>query len=157
LSAPQKYSGKLTVITNGGIVEVPVRLDVAVQAFSRSPFQGVGTPREMAERMRTYPKLAVPLLESGEIAAWFASNGWTYPVSGQTAKGVAGVQQFFEGMGLSKPPVVHLVESNLQMFCNAGETVVGQFTLRTEARKWVYAKVETDVGWISISSPAVTG
>ena len=157
LSAPQKYSGKLTVITNGGIVEVPVRLDVAVQAFSRSPFQGVGTPREMAERMRTYPKLAVPLLESGEIAAWFGSNGWTYPVSGPTAKGVAGVQQFFEGMGLSKPPVVHLAETNLQLFCNAGETVAGQFTLRTEARKWVYAKAEADVGWIKIGSPSVTG
>src|SRR5581483_4243716 len=58
LIAPQKYSAKLTVITNGGIVEVPVRLDLAVHPFPKAPFQGVGTPREMAERMRTQPKPA---------------------------------------------------------------------------------------------------
>jgi hypothetical protein len=157
LSAPQKYSGKLTVITNGGIVEVPIRLDVVVQPFEQGAFHDVSTPREMAERMRSQPKQAVPLLESGEIAAWFASNGWSFPVSGPIAKGIAGVQQFFEGMGLSKPPTVRLAETNLQLFCNAGETVSGQFTLRTEARKWVYANASADVPWIRFRTPSATG
>jgi hypothetical protein len=157
LSAPQKYSAKLTVITNGGIVEVPVGVDIVVQPFSRQPFQGVSSPRELAERMRAHPKQAVPFLESGEIAAWFAVNGWAYPVSGHKANGIAAVQQFFEGMGLSKPPTVKLVEENLQLFCEARERVLGQVTLRTEARKWVYAKADADVPWMRVITPTVSG
>jgi hypothetical protein len=157
LTAPQKYSATLTVITNGGVAEVPVRLDTTVQPFSHAPFHGVKSAREMAERMRAHPKSAVPFLESGEVAAWFGSNGWTYPVTGQAAKGVAAVQQFFEVMGLSKPPDVQLVENDLQLFCNPGETVPGQLNLRTDARKWVYANAEADVRWIRITTPAVSG
>src|SRR5207253_3709734 len=96
LPAPQTYSGKLTVITNGGIAEVPVRMDVGTVPFTRPPFVGVGSPREIAEQMRVRPKEAAPVLESGEVQQWFLANGWTYPVSGPTARGVAAVQQFFE-------------------------------------------------------------
>src|SRR5581483_4450291 len=71
LAAPQTYSGKLTVITNGGIAEVPVRLDVTGVPFTRAPYQGATTPREMALKMRANPKPAVTLLESGEVARWF--------------------------------------------------------------------------------------
>jgi hypothetical protein len=157
LVAPHKYSAKLTVITNGGIVEVPARLDLAVQPFGKAPFQGAGSPREMAERMRTQPKPAVPLLESGEVARWFAVNGWTYPVLGPTAKGVAAVQQFFEGMGLSKPPPLELGQDVVQISCLAGEMVQGQITVRTEAKKWVYARAETDAGWLRIAAASVSG
>ncbi len=157
LAAPHKYSAKLTVITNGGIVEVPVRLDVAVHPFPRPPFQGVGSPREMAERMRTQPKPAVPLLENGEVARWFAVNGWNYPVTGATAKGVAAVQQFFEGMGLSKPPTVQLSASEVHLSCLKSQTAQGQVTLRTDAKKWVYARAEGDVPWLRVSTPSVSG
>src|SRR5262249_52591912 len=51
LPAPRSFSGKLTVITNGGIAELPVRMDVGAISFSRPPFTGVSSPREMAERM----------------------------------------------------------------------------------------------------------
>src|SRR5262249_18149836 len=78
LSAPQKCPAKLTVITNGGIVEAPVRLDVAAPPFPHAPFRGVIPPGEMAEGMRAQPNPAVPLLESGAIAQWFAGNGWNY-------------------------------------------------------------------------------
>jgi hypothetical protein len=157
LSAPHKYSAKLTVITNGGIVEVPVRLDLAIYPFPKPPFQGAANPREMAERMRTQPKPAVPLLEGGEVARWFAVNGWTYPVLGPTAKGVAAVQQFFEGMGLSKPPPVALSDAQVSLSCFAGETAAGQITLRTEAKKWVYARVESDAPWLRMLTPNVSG
>jgi hypothetical protein len=157
LSAPQRYTAKLTVITNGGIVEVPVGMEIAAQPFPCQPFQGVGSPRELAERMRSQPKVAVPLLESGEIASWFAANGWAYPVAGSRANGVAAVQQFFEGMGLSKPPTVNLLEENVQLFCEAGEKVLGQIGLRTDARKWVYAKADADVPWLRVTTPTVSG
>ena len=104
LSSPHKYSGKLTLVTNGGVAELPVRLDLGLYPFPKAPFLDVTTPRELADRIRTQPKQAVPLLESGVIANWFAQNGWMFPIQGRQAQGVAAVQQFFEGMGLSKAP-----------------------------------------------------
>ena len=157
LTAPHQYAAKLTVITNGGIVEVPVGLDLEVQPFQQAPFQGVSSPREMAEKMRTQPKPAVPLLESGEVARWFEINGWTYPVSDPTARGVAAVQQFFEGMGLSKPPTVQVSAGEVSQSCLPGEVVRGELTLRTSARKWVYARVESDAPWLRLTAQDVSG
>jgi hypothetical protein len=157
LPAAQTYGGKLTVITNGGVVEVPVRMDLVAQPFARAPFQGAKTPREMAERMRNQPKAAVPLLESGEISRWFTSNHWNYPVRGLLAKGVAGVQQFFEAMGLSKPPPVQISQSEVRFTCNYPERSRFQITLNTPARKWVYGQVESDKPWIKVQTPNVGG
>lgn len=157
LTAPQTYSAKLTVITNGGIAEVAVRLDVVSMPFALAPFQGAASPRQIAERMRTNPKQAVPLLENGEIARWFKANGWTYPISGQPAKGVAAVQQFFECMGLSKPPPLQLSEQELQFFCTPPEVVQARVTLRTPAKKWVYAQIDGDVPWLRVTTPSVSG
>jgi hypothetical protein len=157
LIAPQTYSAKLTVVTNGGVAEVPVRLDLGAMPFPRPPFQGAGSPRELAERMRSHPKQAVPLLESGEIARWFLSNGWAYPVAGPCASGVAAVQQFFEGMGLSKPPPLQLSDEELRFMCVPPEVLPAQVTLRTPSRKWVYAQVETDVPWLRVTTPVVSG
>jgi hypothetical protein len=157
LAAPQSYSGKLTVITNGGIAEVPVRLDVTGVPFLRPPYQAASTPREMAEKMRANPKPAVALLEAGEVARWFAANGWTYPVQGATAKGVAAVQQFFEGMGLSKPPPVQLSEEEFRLECVPPEVQRRQVALRTAAKKWVYAHVDSDKPWLKVTTPSVSG
>lgn len=154
LVAPQSYSARLTVVSNGGVVDVPVRLDVAAMPFPSAPFQDAGSPRELAERMRASPKAAVPLLEDGSIARWFAGNGWTYPVPGTTAKGVAAVQQFFEYMGLSKPPQVFVAEPSQYFTCLPGQTAVGQVTVRTAARKWVYAEATSDVPWLRVTTTA---
>ena len=66
-----------------------IQVEVEAHAFPRPPFQGARAPREMAQKMRDNAKAAVALLESGDLARWFASNGWNYPVSGQPAKGDA--------------------------------------------------------------------
>jgi hypothetical protein len=156
LPAAQTYAAKLTVITNGGVVEVPVRMDLIAHPFSRQPFAGARTPREMAERMRAHPKAAVPLLENGEIGRWFAANSWNYPVRGKPARGVAGVQQFFEAMGLSKPPVVQVSQSEVR-FTGAAATQRFQLAVQTTARKWVYANVESDSPWLKVLTPHVAG
>jgi hypothetical protein len=132
-------------------------LEKVVQPFSRYPFDGVQTPLELAERMRAHPILAVPLLECGAIADWFESNGLTYPVAGPRARGLAAIQQFFEGMKLSKPPPVRLLEENIQVASRAGETVVGEVTLHTPARKWIYASATSDVPWLRVTTPMVAG
>jgi hypothetical protein len=157
LAAGQTYGARLTVITNGGVVEVPARLDLTAHAFGRPPFQGVRTPRELAERMRTQPKAAVPLLESGEVGRWFETNGWNYPVRGASAKGVAGVQQFFESMGLSRPPTVQLSQTEVSHSCQFPEAVRGQVALQTPVKKWVYGSVESDAPWLKVLTPVVSG
>jgi hypothetical protein len=157
LVAGQAYSGKLTVVTNGGIAEVPLKLNVVAVPFARPPFQGATSPRGMAERMRTNPKQAVPLLENGEVQRWFEANGWKYPVAGTPARSIGGVQQFFECLGLSKPPPVMLSESELRFQVTAPEMARGQVTLRTTTKKWVYAQVSSDAAWLRPSKPSVSG
>jgi hypothetical protein len=153
----QTYSGRLTVITNGGIAEVPVRLDLQAVPFPHPPYKGAGTPRELAQRMLKNPKPAVPLLENGTVAQWFAANGWNYPVSGDTARGIGAVQQFFECLGLSKPPPLQLSDYELRLECVAPQSVGGQVTLRTPSRKWVYGQVDCDAPWVRILTPSVSG
>jgi len=154
---PKTYGCKLTIITNGGIAEVPVRLDVGALPFPRAPFQGAGSARGLAERMRQQPKQAVPLLENGEIARWFAANGWTYPVQGPTAKGVAAVQQFFEGLGLSRPPVVVPSESEFRLTLVSPEVATRQVQLRTSSKKWVYATADSNRHWLRLAAATVSG
>jgi hypothetical protein len=157
LVAGQAYSGKLTAVTNGGIAEVPLRLNVVAVPFARPPFHGATSPRGMAERMRTSPKQAVPLLENGEVQRWFEANGWKYPVAGTPARGVGGVQQFFECLGLSKPPPVMLSETELRFQVTAPEVTRGQVALRTATKKWVYAQVSSDAAWLRPSKASVSG
>jgi len=157
LAAGKAYGARLTVVTNGGVVELPARLDLAAHAFQLAPFQGARTPRELAERMRAQPKGAVPLLENGEISRWFESNGWNYPVRGKPAKGVAGVQQFFENMGLSKPPPLQLSKTDVFHTCKFPDGARGQVALQAKTKKWVYGHVESDTPWLIVLTPGVGG
>ncbi len=157
LPAPQGYGASLKIITNGGIVEVPVRLHVTAIPFPRVPYQGAVTPRDLAVRFRGNPKPAVALLESGEVARWFLQNGWAYPVNGPTAKGMAAVQQFFESMGLAKSPPVNLVETEAHFACTYPASAAGTATLQTSERKWVYGRATSDVPWLTVTTPVFGG
>jgi hypothetical protein len=159
IAAGQTYGAKLTVVTNGGVVEVPLRMDLVAQPFSKAPFQGARTQRELAERMKDKQKAkaAVPLLESGEVRRWFELNGWTWPVSGPEVKGVAAVQQFFEGLGLSKPPPLELSSSKGSFTCRYRDRVRVQFELQATSKKWVYAQVTSQQPWIKVQTPQVSG
>jgi hypothetical protein len=154
---PQTYSARLTIITNGGIAEVPVRLDVTAQPFDVAPFQGAQSPRDLAQRLRDQPRAAVPLLESGAVGRWFAANGWLYPVAGPPAPGSAGLQQLLAAMGLAKAPVVQTVETAIEVACAPAEQLRQSITLRTPAKKWVYARAASDAPWLRVTTPAVSG
>jgi hypothetical protein len=157
LPAGQTYAGKLTVITNGGVAEVPVRMEVGARPFPRPPFAGARNPRELAERMKRKPHAAAPLLEAGEVQRWFVANGWHYPAQGPSATGVAAVQQFFEAMGWTRPPVVRISEPEVRMAPYPPELIRWQVTLFTESKKWVYGQVESDSLWLKVLTPAVGG
>ncbi len=157
IPAGQTYGAKLTVVTNGGVVEVPLRMDLVAQAYAKPPFQGVRTQRDLADKMRHLPKAAVPILESGDVQRWYALNGWTYPVQGPGVKGVGGVQQFFEGMGVSKPPPVTLSQQEFHFKCKYRDTVRGQVTLQTNVKKWVYAQIKSETPWLKTPQMQVAG
>jgi hypothetical protein len=107
--------------------------------------------------MKQQPKAAVPVLESGVVRTWFETNGWTYPVAGPEVKGVAAVQQFFEAMGLSKPPVVGVSPAEVRLRCKYPDSARYELTLSTPAKKWVYATIASDSPWVHIPSPQVSG
>ena len=157
VAAGQAYSARLTIVTNGGVVEVPLKMNLAAQPYPKAPFQGVRTQRELAEKMRQHAKASVPILESGDIQRWFAVNGWIYPVQGTPVKGVAGVQQFFEGIGKSKPPIVTLSQNEFRYTVKYKDTVRGSVTLETKDKKWVYAHVASDSPWLHVVNPQISG
>jgi hypothetical protein len=70
---------------------------------------------------------------------------------------VAAVQQFFEGMGLSRVPVVQVSEPEVRMTPLYPEVIRWVLTLFTESRKWVYGQVESDVPWLKVLTPSVRG
>jgi hypothetical protein len=157
LTVGQNYAGKVLVVTNGGVAEVPIRLDLVVKPFARAPYAGANSPRDLARRMSKDPDAAVALLHNGEIARWFASNGWTYPIAGEPAPGRAAVQQFFEELGLAKPPPITLSEQEFRFRATPPEAISGQVTLRTSSRRIVYGRVESDSPWLVVKTPSVAG
>lgn len=157
LTAPQRYAARLTLITNGGVVEVPVHLATAAHPLLEPLFEGVDSPRALALRMQANPKAAAPLLQSGVVARWFADNGWGYPVMGPTAPGVAAVQQFFEAMGLAQPPLVRLAEPSVAFTCDFPETFRSRAVLQTKSRRWVYAQATSEVSWLRVLTLLVSG
>ncbi len=153
----QNYAGKLVVVSNGGVAEVPIRLDLTAVPFPRPPYQGAQSPHELARKMRDNPHPAVALLESGEIARWFEANGWTYPIAGATAPGLAAVQQFFEELGLAKAPQVQVSQQEFRLAATTPETLDLQVVVRSPARKLVYARAESDSPWLVVKAPGVSG
>lgn len=154
LPAGQQYAATLAVMTNGGTAEVPVTFDLAAIPFSQGILAGCLSPRDLAARMKDAPKQVAPLLEKGDVERWFTINGWHFPLQGPIASGIAAVQQFFEGMGLSKPPPLTVTPSQLDFTCKVGTTQTGEIKIETPAKKWVYAFAESDVPWIKVTQPA---
>lgn len=157
LPAGQQYAATLAVMTNGGTAEIPVTFDLASIPFSQGILAGCDSPKDLASRMKDAPKQVALLLEKGDVERWFTQNGWRYPVQGPPAQGVAAVQQFFEGMGLSKPPVLKLNTEHLALQARYGAVVQAQIKLETSAKKWVYAFAESNVSWIQIPTPLTCG
>lgn len=157
LPAPRKYHARLTLLTNGGVVEIPAQLNVTSHPFPTPPLEGVDSPRALAERMQEHPREAAPFLENGAVARWFALNGWIYPVRNFTAPGVGAVQQFFEALGLARPPAVELSEISADFTCIYPEEIQGRVWLQTPMRKWVFAQVDSDVSWLRTPCDRISG
>jgi len=150
-------SGKLIVDTNGGVVEIPVRVQVPVKPFPDGVLGGAKTPRQVAEKAKASPKEAAGLFANGAVADWYASNGWTYPVQGPSATGIGAVQQFFEALGLVAAPKVTISTQSLQFRGAPGTFLEQVIQVQTVEKRPVYAHAVSKSVWLQIGKVQLRG
>lgn len=150
--------GHLTIDANAGQVVVAVKLEVPCVPFPEAgTLQGALTPRQIAEKAKANPKAAFPFFESGAVAQWFGKNGWKYPVQGPTMPGLAGIQQFFEALGLAKPPKVQCAAIAIQLKGDPGTTLFHEIVVSTEESRPVFGYATADQDWIDGTSCTPAG
>jgi hypothetical protein len=156
-ASSKSIEAKLTVESNGGKFTVVVRTQKTVKPFPDGALQGLKTPRQVAEKAQANPKEVAPLFESGAVSAWYAANGWTYPVKIPAASGPAAIQQFFEALGVTRPPRVEISQRELSLQGNPGEKVPASLSITTQEKRPVFAHATSNVPWLEVSRPAFSG
>ncbi len=147
----------IAIETNGGTAAVSVRADVPIVPFPKGAhgnevLAGARSPRELALKAKEHPNEAAVLFEQGVVKGWYASNGWTYPVEGTVGSGKGAVQQFFEALGLTKPPRLEVSPTTLALKAKSGERLSKVVTVRTEESKPVYAQAWSDQEWLTVGT-----
>ncbi len=65
-----------------------------------------------------------------------------------TVAGLGGVQQFFEALGLAKPPKVELKTPSIQLKGGPGQTLTASIEVATSEKKHVFAFAVSDQPWV---------
>jgi hypothetical protein len=149
--------GRITFESNGGSLTVTVRAQKPVKPFPAGPLGGAKTPRQVAEKAQANPKEVAPLFDSGEVSRWYASNGWTYPVKTPAASGPAAIQQFFEALGVTKPPKVDISHREFHLKGKPGDKVPLTFEVSSQEKRPVFAHVTSSVPWLEVSKARFNG
>jgi hypothetical protein len=153
----QGMTGRLVIDSNGGTQTVLVRVEVPATPFPAGVLAGATTPRQLAEKARAVPRDAAIHFEDGSVARWYEANGWTYPVQGPPAAGLGAVQQFFEALGLAKPPRVEVGEPVVSLRGQPGESLVHPLTVRTPDKRPVFAHGQSDQPWLAVGKARLNG
>jgi hypothetical protein len=148
---------ELSVESNGGNFLVPIEAKLPIKPFPEGVLSGATSPRLLAEKAKAHPKEAAALLENGAVARWYEANGWAYPVQGPTASGIAAVQQFFEVLGLVKPPKVDLSESAVTLRGRPGERLEYSLTAVTQEKRAAVAHAVSDQAWLKVGRTVFRG
>lgn len=153
-SGHKALEGEIVVDTNGGTIALTVRADVPVIPFPKGAFAndalaGARSPHEIAVKAKQFPAEAAILFEQLAVKGWYESNGWTYPVEGSAGSGKGAVQQFFEALGLTRPPLLQIDTGFLMFKGRPGEFLSRRMTLSTEEAKPVYAQVWSNQEWLN--------
>jgi hypothetical protein len=154
---PKPQTGEITLETNGGKAVIRVTVRVPVTPFPDGVLAGAGTPRELAARAKAAPKEAAALIESGAVARWYRVNGWTYPVQGPTAQGIGAVQQFFEALGLVRPPDVQINPRELYLQGRPGEHLKQSIDVFTLENRAVVAHAVSEQPWLQVRRTVPNG
>ncbi len=152
---PQK--GEIVLESNGGNVVVTVSVTVPIKPFPDGVLAGAVTPRQLAEKAKAQPQPAATLIENGAVARWYEANGWSYPVQGPSASGLAAVQQLFEALGLVKAPKVELPEPAIALVGRAGERLEHLVTVTTPESRPVFAHAQSDQPWLAVGKTVCKG
>lgn len=149
--------GKMIVDTNGGTETIVLKAEVPLQPYPGGVFAGAKAPRQIAEKARDNPKEAAPLFERGDVERWYKSNGWTYPVQGPAAAGMGAIQQFFEALGLTKPPKVSINQTAIELQGTVGQQLYVEVEVRTKEKRPVYAYGKSNQPWIEVHNAELKG
>jgi hypothetical protein len=149
--------GRIVIESNGGRTTIPVRATVPPTPFPEGVLKGALTPRHVAEKAKAAPKEAAAFFESGAVATWYRANGWTYPVQGPAAPGIAAVQQFFEVLCLTKPPRVILRPLSVQFRGRPGEALSHTLVARADKNRAVFASAVSDRLWLTVGRVRLEG
>jgi hypothetical protein len=147
----------LEVECNGGSYIVVVKAQVPVKAFPSGALAGAKSPRQAAEKAKANSKEAALLFESGAVADWYKSNGWTYPVQGPSASGLGAIQQFFEALGLTAPPKVEISTNRIDLSGSAGDQLTSAIEIKTQEKRPVYAHATSNQPWLEVSRAKLNG
>jgi hypothetical protein len=156
-AASKPLEGRLVVESSGGTATIVFRADVPVTPYPGGLFDGAITPRQIAEKAKSQPKDAAPYFEHGDVARWFASNGWTYPVQGPAMAGTGAVQQFFEALGVARPPKVDVSTRPLEFSGEPGRRFDFQIEVTSPEKKVVYGWASSDQPWIEAGQARLNG
>lgn len=145
--------GKIVIDTNGGSIALTVRANVPVREFPKGQYAndvlaGAKSPHELAVKAKANPQEAAVLFEQGAVKAWYASNGWTYPIQGTEGTGKGAVQQFFEALGLTKPPKLEISTGRILCKGRPGKKLNKQVIISTKESRAVYAEAWSNQPWI---------
>ena len=149
--------GRIVVTSNGGTETVVVTAAVPVQPFPEGVLAGARSPRQVAEKAKANPKGAAVLFENGAVAAWYGSNGWSYPVLGPAASGLAAVQQFFEALGLTAPPRVEISQTAVNLTGKPGEALRQTLVVSSPEKRPVYARASSNRPWLRVAGVKMEG
>jgi hypothetical protein len=149
-ASKKPVEGRLVIESNGGSVTAIVRAEVPIKPFPEGVMAGALSPRQVAEKAREAPKEAGALFESGAVARWYRDNGWAYPVRAPAASGVAAVQQFFEALGLVKPPHMEIGEEQIELHGQAGAKVEHTLAVHTQENRLAWAHASSDQPWLVV-------
>ena len=100
---------------------------------------------------------AAALFASGAVEGWYRDNGWAYPVLEPAVSGLAAVQQFFEALGLTKPPVVEISETEIPLAGRPGETLRRALVVSSPEKRPVYARAVCDAYWLKVAGVRYEG
>ena len=84
-------------------------------------------------------------------------NGWSYPVQGPSASGIAAIQQLFEALGLVKAPKVEIGEPAIALGGRPGERLEHVLTVTTPENRPVYAHAVSDQPWLTAGKATSKG
>ena len=148
---------KIVLSSNAGEQTVTLRAEKPIKPFEGGLLTGAKSPRQIAELAMKDPKAVSPFFEQGAVERWYAENGWVYPVKIPAASGLAAIQQFFEALGVTRPPRVEIDRRLIRLQGSPGQSLLASICVRTEEKRPVFAHVTCNVPWIEVGRPDFAG